>query len=220
MPESSTPPNSSELRTKRIEAISSLIKSIAWPLIVLVFFCFNCNSIKKVFDEIPQKFKDSDKVTIGSLSLEITQKANQLGDPQLGELTKGLSSKAIEELLTTGNLHMAWSGGGMSSDNITLPSGNKKAALEELYKKELLSFRIPYEQYEKRIQDLKLTVDNEHYTDEDRTNYKLSVDQRKELAYIQSQGYNLSDKGRQVFALVIDAVGSNLKGQKTAKEEQ
>lgn len=208
--EPSESPNAQELGIKKLEAWGALIKALIWPVIFIVFFALHCNSFRDIIKQIPNKIKASNKISVGSLSFEISEKAKQIGNPELGELTKDLSGKAIEELLLTGSHIMTYPGKGVNYNEITFPTGEKKDALTELAEKKLIIFSTPMDQYEKFINSLESEKVVEPY-DTDRIKYIINPNQlQKNLREIESQNYRLTETGIKVFQLVIEAIKSNV----------
>ncbi|WP_413670875.1 hypothetical protein ACEN9X_13600 [Mucilaginibacter sp. Mucisp86] len=213
-----TRPTADEISTRKLEAWLGFIKTLGWPLVVLLFLSINCNGIKNIVDEIPQKLQESDKVTVGSLSLEITKRASQLGVPELGEITKGLSAEAIEQLLITGNRINTYPGTVADRANeITVPAGKFKAALLELEKNGLIAFSVPINDFDERLKQFEPnhehngSVGNQTGEDE-RSNYVLTQEQAKEfMSFLTSENYRLTEKGRKAFDLIVSAVKTNIK---------
>lgn len=206
-------PNSQEelnSRLKLLEIKGSILKSLLWPCIFLLFYTFNFGPINNIIREIPSKINQSDKFSVAGLSIEINQKAEQKGIPELASITNDLTSEEIELILNIGNRNMGYVGTGIKKNEIFLESGKKKKILLELFQKGLIDIRIPMDEYDDYLKKNNIKMSSQFSTDAE--NYILTDEQMKNnFQYINSQGYSLSNLGKKFFSIVIEVVVENIK---------
>jgi hypothetical protein len=75
------------------------IKALVWPILLLSLVLVYREPISAVARLLPQKVRDSSRISVGSLSLEIAELAAKRGDNRAGVLLRDLSKESIEILL-------------------------------------------------------------------------------------------------------------------------
>ncbi|WP_303317849.1 hypothetical protein Q4Q34_18215 [Flavivirga abyssicola] len=103
------------------EHIVSLIKSLIWPFIILVFFLSYKTEFNAIVNYLPEMIKKSSKVTVGGISIEVQNIAEISGNPELAKIIPSLSNEGIKTLLKigTGGRHIVLSRRGDSLFNLT-----------------------------------------------------------------------------------------------------
>jgi len=85
-----------------IDRIVALTKAFAWPLLCLSLFMYLRHPIIAVASQMPTIISQSSKLSVGTLSFEIRERADATGNRELGALIEGLSPEAVEDLLKIG----------------------------------------------------------------------------------------------------------------------
>lgn len=76
-------------------------KALAWPLFAFVVLAIFAGPLRTLLERVGDAAES--KVSIGWFSVELQRAATSAGDPELGQLIKGLGGDAIRVLLETGN---------------------------------------------------------------------------------------------------------------------
>lgn len=79
-----------------------LVSAVAWPMLVAVLLVAYRQPLREITSALPQKFLAASKVSVGSLSIEIEEKARATGNPVLIQSLHGLSPEAVKYLLEIG----------------------------------------------------------------------------------------------------------------------
>jgi hypothetical protein len=202
--------------------IVDLLKILAWPLLVLYFFFVVEAPLLEIFRQLPNKFSQATKVTVGSLSLEIQEKAIKSGNPALAERLGKLSAQAIEQLIRTdktGKIVLVGLGDRRRGENAyTLPPRSALNALLELEARGLIEFREDLGAFLEFFQKLPLKRETESVSDRDRFLVvgPITSQQREQL---DSQVYFLTDLGHQAYEAVVDAIADQLAASESIKQE-
>ena len=147
------------------EIIVDLIKAMIWPILVVLMFILFYDQIFSIIEIIPSKIRQSSRIKIGDISLEIERYAKAKGNEELAVIIQDLSKDAITTLVNLGKRgHRV-----IISDDFkhtyTLPLELKY--FKELEKKELLSANEKIKDYE---------------------NYFLSLNVNKKIVYKENYG--------------------------------
>jgi len=84
------------------DRINDFLKTIIWPLIIVLVLILYGKQIGRLVKVIPDKVEQSSKMSFGSFSLEIDRAAKTIGNPELANIIKGLSEEAVKKLLELG----------------------------------------------------------------------------------------------------------------------
>lgn len=194
---------------KLFEALTNFIKAAAWPLIAIAVFLEFRQPIREAVAVIPKKMSESQKLTVGSLSIEIEKRANAVGDPELATLIDGLSPQAIELMLRLKRegTSVASSSGGDEPSIYYFPKAEEYLTLKELDLKHLIDPGVDLTEYRKFVETkLRLMGDSGN-----RDNYQprrpLTPEEKHEIWKAQ---YRLSERGAKAVQLIISAVSREL----------
>jgi hypothetical protein len=77
-----------------------LLSKLAWPFLALIFFLV-------LWKPIVSKLSEAEQLAVGSFSVKVRERASREGDPELAAALSGLSQRAIELLMDTGDKRMA-----------------------------------------------------------------------------------------------------------------
>ena len=188
------------------------VRALAWPVLVAVVLVVFNKPLREVVESFSTKFSQANKVSIGSLSLEVEAKAREAGNPELGRQVGSLTAQAVQQLLRTpvsGDMILLSTSEYQGKREYGLPSPEVMTALKELEKKEFLRFRKPLDPFLSELRRLPRSDTDRH--DPERVWYLSSVaantsDDRR----FRDQGYSLTDKGKQAVDTIVRAVASQL----------
>ncbi len=121
------------------------------------------------------------------------------GDPELGNLIRGLSSTAIRILLATGDSAVQLLSTSNTGEYLT-PSPDERAALDQLQSAGLLKYTVAVPEFEKSVSLLLKKTGSHGYVPV----RSLSDGEKKAL---ERQAYELTERGRKSWSLIVDAVG-------------
>ena len=165
-------------------------------------------------ESLASKFETADSVKIGSLSLEVQQRARDLGSPELGREIGQLSFNAIEALVRTprsGSMILLSTNDRSMPPEYGLPSDAELDGLRELEKKGLIELEEPLDKF---VRDLKtigrsMAKDSRMRT-EDRQ--WVAVDNRTDelVQRLRKQSYRLTDAGKKAVEAITKAVAAQL----------
>ena len=99
-----------------------LIKSLAWPVIVVLFLIFNWSPIRESVKLFPQLISRSESISIAGLSIEINQKLERESTPEIKESLRMISPHLIDIITNIGD--SAW-----ESNMLTDQDWNELSAL-------------------------------------------------------------------------------------------
>jgi hypothetical protein len=118
----------------RRSGAADVAKALAWPIVALVALVAVGGPVRTLLFRAGDVLGASSKVSVGSFSLEVQKAAAKAGDPELGELIRGLGSEAIKLLLNTGESQVT--SRGMFPPEGIFPG----SAVEDLHRAGLLEF--------------------------------------------------------------------------------
>ena len=139
----------------RAKLLLEYLKVLAWPVFVVGLLAVYRPPIGRMSESLASKFETADSVKIGSLSLEVQQRARDLGSPELGREIGQLSFNAIEALVRTprsGSMILLSTNDRSNPPEYGLPSDAELDGLRELEKKGLIGFEEPLDTF---VRDLK-----------------------------------------------------------------
>lgn len=191
------------------EAITNFIKAAAWPVLAIVIFFEFRQPIREAVAVIPKKMSESQKLTVGSLSIEIEKRANAVGDPELATLIDGLSPQAIELLLRLrrDGSSLASSSGGAEPERYYFPKPDEYIALTELYTKQLIEPGVDLAKYRAYIATILQLTDESGDRETYQPKRPLTDNEKREIWRAQ---YRLSERGAKAVQLIISAVSREL----------
>lgn len=186
------------------------LKVLAWPCVAIVAFFAFYAQLQDIASGVATKMREADKVTIGSLSLEIKERVREVSNDALAEQVGKLTPQAIEQLLriADGNNFSLFS----SSDDqkaliLGVPQQVQLNAIYELEKRGFLKFSLPAEPLVKRVRALPLEESSHHggeYTWH-RPPFTRSSAEFKELFQLH---YGLTTNGIVARAAIIKSVSA------------
>jgi len=203
-------PNTLEIAKLIVE----LVRAMAWPMLALLVLILFYKPIRLAITGIAEKFGTANKLTFGSLSIEIANKARELGDPVLAAGIGALSPVAIEQLLrapTSGSKSLlAWAHL-ESARGLYLPPPPEISALAELETRGLVVFTTPLKPFVEQIRNLPLvtaasTSDLVGYL----SPYPPDSDEERALF---RQTFTLTKSGLNAVEAIIRAVSSQFAGR-------
>lgn len=206
----------------KLEIILVFIKSLLWPLIFLFIYLMNFSSINLLIKSLPNVVQNSSKVSVGSISFEIQNRAELKGDYKLATLIPSLSQGALNVLLKLGT----------TKHDLLVHYGDTMLAMPEdlkyfveLEENNLLktSYRdnsdgITIKKFLTSYSKLKLTnLDRqfiEPYDDFDFRNLSKAINRidynANEWSKFDSYGVALNEMGLSAYDIIIDVVSSNI----------
>jgi hypothetical protein len=197
------------------------VKTVAWPLLVLLFFFIFRDPVRRTLDLIPNKLERADKGNIGTLSWEIQQRAGDKGGTDLAQRVGTLSPAAIEELMRiplqdigtyASNFQEPLIGTFDNNPGVySLPSEPRLKAFSELETAQLVEFSEPLSGYLGFIASLPFHDDNR--TARFRVIIATKPLKPEVAVRIQHQTYQLTPKGAQAVEAIIQAIGDQLKAR-------
>ena len=208
------PSKTSIFDLKTFEAFVALVKALAWPLLILYLFAVLRVPLTKTIELLPQKFSESTKFSVGSLSFEIQQSAEARGNPELGKLIGGLSPKAVETLLKIGKTTTSLVSYSPDSQTYYLLDDQEMDALSELDNKNIVEFiGMPFDEFRRFLENLHLKKQ------ENRLGFnptrRLTVQEEDAL---KKQNYRLTEEGQKAFDLIIQVVSQQLENPPSRDE--
>lgn len=209
-------PNNKFSDTKALEHFVTLVKALAWPILILFLFVVLRVPLTQTIELLPQKFSESTKFSVGSLSFEIQQSAKATGNPELANLIGGLSPKAVETLLKVGKTTTSLVSYSPDSQIYYLPDEEELDALAELENKKIVEFSpMPIAEFRKFPAALSLKKL------ENSTGYSPSrpLTANEEDA-LKKENRRLTEVGQKAFELIIQVVSQQLEKPFPTKERR
>jgi len=203
---------------KIFELSVGLIRSLAWPLLLIILIFLYQDSIRETIDELPILVSRAQKLSVPGLSLEIETQALHKGGVGLARVLNKLSPKDIEQLLLTGPHTIQIVGTADSQDEYTLPNQAIMESLGRLENKGLIRFKndeheISFREFESKFRRLpwaKIT-DQDKMVDPERVKFRLarplSEEQRSLLL---KTDYAVTDSGRTALDSIMTAIAQQL----------
>lgn len=191
------------------------IRALAWPVLLgAVLIAFN-SPLQTVVESFSIKLSQANKVSIGSLSLEIEAKAREAGNPELGRQVGSLTAQAVQQLLLTpvsGHMTLLSISDYQDKREYGLPNPEIMAALEELERKEFLRFQLPLAPFLKELK--RMTRSDTILNDSEKLWYSASsTTDLEEERRLSEQSYSLTEKGKQAVDAIVKAVAGQLSAE-------
>lgn len=205
------------------ENINEFLKTILWPLIVIiVLFTYH--------NDISDMFRNSSKVSLGSFSMEMQREAKNQGSAELSTIIQELSVPGIKRLLSMGNYGIYGLIGQRREDNLneggyTLPPDISN--WEELIDADLVgteNFEI--NEVIKLFKTLKAEEITVYYDDQGSsstfkdskypyqgTEYFLATSKLTPENIRKLEGYSirLTDNGRKALDIIVETTAKQIK---------
>lgn len=198
--------------------IVKLIQSLAWPGLVLLLFIFYRDPFSRTIDQVPDLVGHATEMKVGSVSLEIEQKAESSNDTRLADALKGLSPDARRILLERGDSYMRiWSA--VDNHGTTYYTrSNITPGFQELVQRKLVEFIgprkpdgseliIPTEKDPKSLHLMPapgaISYGGNTPPEIFKASEALTPD---ELAWLNQEEYRLTELGKKAFDVIVDVV--------------
>ena len=127
-----------------LKLVLGFTKVLIWPLLIVTLFVSYRGPIRTGVDGLAQRIASADKVSIGSLSLEMRKQAQAIGDEDLARRVGELSPQATQLLLRASpvgkNILVSVGRRGDKDPTFGLPTAKNLAALRELKAREFIEF--------------------------------------------------------------------------------
>lgn len=201
---------------KGVEATVNLVKAVIWPALILyVFFALHV-PIDQILSELPEKLSEAQKISVGSLSLEVQAQAKRTGGMELAVTLQNLSPKAVALLININRAYWAVYSLDMQERKIFGPSPERVKLVAELQSQNLLVFSEDPLAFDKFLKTLQLTKTSEGRTsehgEEQPAEYKLTRDlTEEENKRLQREQIHLTELGASAFDSVVAAVVEQLR---------
>jgi hypothetical protein len=206
----SLPPIDSRLRDTL-----GLLSKMAWPLVALIF-------LFSLRQPIVSKLSEAEQLSVGSFSVKVREKARMAGNPELAEALSGLSQRAIELLMDTGDKQMAPVMRGPTKGEVGLDLS--RTAYAELEAKGLLSGNESWSSFVAWATSLPgrssvvymtdtgllLNRPNEPYVVAEQYLFEMDKLSLNDVRRLQEARFTLSDTGRRVWRLLGKVVAEQL----------
>lgn len=189
-----------------LDTLVHLLKPLAWPVVVLI-------ALFSLREPLISKLNEAKELSIGSFSLKVKERAEMIGDPELARSLSGLSQRAIELLMDTGDKNMY----AVTTDDAKEPIsvGLDKLAYSELDGKGLLSGPEPYGSFIKWATSL--PGKKSSISDRDEYVFDKGALSETDKQRLNAASFTLSDKGRRLWRLVAKVVAEQLTTPPTHK---
>jgi hypothetical protein len=105
---------------------------------------------------LPNKFSETTRVSVGSLSFEIQESARAAGNPELADMINGLSAQAIALLLQIDTTKAGFIHYNPDRPVYYLPEQQEWNAMQELESKDLVEFKEPVKPFRDFVDSLGL----------------------------------------------------------------
>lgn len=218
-PAATANPAPAERTGLKVFALSvSMVKGLAWPLLLIILVFLYHDSIRKTFDELPNLISHAQKLSVGGLSVEIETQALQKGGVGLAQVLNKLSPKDIEQLLLTGTHYIIIVGTTQRTDEYTLPNPAVMESLGNLEKNGLVKFtnreghRISLQEFEAKFKALPWAkqANQDKMGDSERVTFRLARPLSQDEKFILQTEYSVTDLGKTAFDSVITAIAQQL----------
>jgi len=196
-----------------LENSLELTKVFVWPALILVILSLFYAPIRDSLEQLPTIVSQAQKISVGSLSVEVQAQARQIGGTELASALQGLSSKAIEKVLLTGRTNVQIIGTNSNdATRLTLPGFDDMKAFKEVESKRLLTLRMErnpvssFAEFETAFHNLPLAPD---YSDADQQTFVLKSGEVSSIPLLRTE-YKLTPLGLAAFDSVVNAVSHQL----------
>lgn len=176
---------------------------------------------------IPDKFKDSSKISTGFLTLEIEKTARSTGNSELAEIIKNLSEQGVRKLLTLGSgRYMIMTRPYESEQSFSTPPDLH--VFRELEEKGLLVANEDFDGFIKYLKTLgaeertihfngdgsftKIEDDGGEGDDDEGIQYVIPLSKLSSADYkrVDNFGVELSENGRKAFDIIVRVIAEQI----------
>lgn len=205
-------PESPDRALRFMELAVESVKALAWPVLVLIGAIAFFAPLDQMAHGLARKIDDANKISIGSLSVEIEAKIGQSTNPELAKQVGSLSPLAIEQLMRTnhgGGVRLLSTMAGDKEPKLGLPKKAQLDALLELEAKGFLVFDQPFGPFLKKLRaspqepSAEKNADHEWFIVREGTNSEV-------FQQLRLQGYQLTNKGKSASLAILKAVSELL----------
>jgi len=218
-----------EVRKSTFQNVNDLIKTLIWPVILLLLLILYGKPIGKTINLLPGKLEQSSKVSVGSLSFEIEKTAISTGNRDLADMIKNLSETSLRKLLTIGYGSLIFT---VSSEYDKNGKGEKRyltpqhiVEFQELEKNKLIAGEESIDNFLKYFKSLGAIEETRYSNDDGTTTYssttqsnhpytelsllvsKLSVEDEKRIA---KYSIELTDKGKKAVDIIVKVIAEQI----------
>jgi hypothetical protein len=190
--------------------IIEALRVLSWPLLIIFLVVVYRRPLRGFLNNLVSKFSEANKVSIGSLSLEIQEKAREVGNPELAQRVGSLSPRAVEELLLTprdGGMGLISTSNFQGEVKYGLPKEKVMDALREL---EIKRFVVFSEDLTEFLRELK-TMRSDDGGGSNRTWFRSTQPKGSPPEErFHRITYKLTDLGRQAADTIVKVVAAQL----------
>lgn len=186
------------------------LKGLAWPALVFLLVVIYHKPLRKVIESLSLKLYEAKKVSLGNLSLEIQERARELGNPDLAKQVGALSPLAVEELLRTqrdGQMILLSTYESQGKKEYGLPAPESMRALVELQQKNFIYFQEDLDMF---LHDLRRLARSDTHGSSERIWYISASPDPLLDNRLTSQGYHLTESGKKAANAILKAVVAQL----------
>lgn len=208
---------------KTFEQVVNLIKAIAWPVLIAVFFLVYRDTARQVAEQVPVLLGRATKVSAGGLAIEIKEQAEQAGGSRLSSVVTSLDGTEVQQLLKVGCGYWGLFGTGYRPGVYSVPSGPERDLLAKLESRHLVQFLlhqqpITLKKVESEVQRFPAWSDGGNSSaDPNIRFFTLPADATEREKEMLAADYKLTDLGRSAFNSVLAAVTAQLPGERTGQ---
>jgi hypothetical protein len=203
-----------------VEAIVNLTKTLIWPLLIVVVLLMYHDPIKEIVKLIPSKIRDSQKLGIGSLLIEMQETAFKGGNEELANIFGALSPEAIRRLIELGksNRILVIETQRQGNNAYIVPTPHLLRIEFELMRNGLIEFKEDFDKFQKWIKsDLFQIIEADSFYITIRPVSHLSKD---DSARIINQSYKLTKIGSEAWEAVLNSIYADLKKDPPTRYDQ
>ena len=134
---------------KMFKLVIQLIEALAWPGVTLYVIISFRVPLKNLLERLAKKLGESSKskISVGSLSIELENRLQKLGEQNLAVAVRSLPRSAFDLILRLGDTNHHYGFGSNANDSYYLPSHKMMANIHELHRAKLLAFPEPLEEF-------------------------------------------------------------------------
>lgn len=191
-----------------LELTIEAAKVLVWPIFALAILIVFISPIERIASGLATKLEMADKVSFGSLSLEIVEKAREAGSPDLAAQIGKLTPAAIEQLLLTPRTGDVVLPSTVGANLLVIPKKKQLDALTELSNQGFIQFNEDISNY---LADLRRHQIDRSSKSVDRDFYIVpgglgspTIERFRDLRY------SMTEKGRIAGDAVVKAVTAQL----------
>ena len=196
--------------------IKEIIVALAWPVVVVFIAIWYREPLHRILTLLPFKLRNTKKLEVGKISLEIENRAIASGFPELTESLKNIPPESVKELLRKQDndhgisFHGIWHGKDGDQTILMFPPAHQVEALQDLRNRGLISVAEDFDSYFEKLDNLGYirteTEDNIYY------NLGSDIDEihTEKMMEITKMHISVTPRGRMAVTALIDAMSSQL----------